>query len=223
MCLPSPNTDWNGLSRGVGGPGPQPQGAPTPAGPAPVGCLDPVPLQLWGPLGNTGASPLALGSCSPPSPRSQTSGKGSWVHQSLSSHTLLVAKSSRLVLLPLMEAHASSQPSPQVLSTQCKHGPEDPLGALTGLTGSLERHLCGDSPGEARVAQAALALRSPHVPGPRPPRGTVAEAAGGSHHRQSDGWNEASEAELDGPPALRARQATPTSCSCSARPPTCPA
>lgn len=60
------------------------------------------------------------------------------------------------------------------------------------------------------MAVPALALRSPHVPGPRPPSGTMAEAAGGSHGKQRAGWNEASEAELAGPPALSAKQATPT-------------
>lgn len=38
----------------------------------------------------------------------------------------------------------------------------------------------------------------------------MAEAAGGSHRKQRAGWNEASEAELAGPPALSAKQATPT-------------
>lgn len=66
--------------------------------------------------------------------------------------------------------------------------------------------MCGeDSPGEVQAVVAALALRSPHVPGPRPLSGTVAEEARGSHRRQRDGWNEASEAELARPPALSAQ------------------
>lgn len=108
-----------------------------------------------------------------------------------------MAKGSCPALFPLL--NLTLLPNPKELSL-------DFLRALKG-TGCL----CGNSPGEVQVAAAALALRSPNVPGPRPAGGTVAEAAGGSHHRERDGWNEASEAELAGPPALGTRQATPTS------------
>lgn len=39
---------------------------------------------------------------------------------------------------------------------------------------------------------------------------------------ETDGWNEASEAELAGPPVLGTKQATPTSHSCGTCPPTHP-
>lgn len=77
---------------------------------------------------------------------------------------------------------------------------------------------------KSRCGSGCLVLRSPHVWGPGPVGGTTAEVARGSHRRQRDGWNEVSEVELAGSPALGARQATPTSHSYSASPPpTCTA
>lgn len=149
--------------------------------------------------------------------------EGAHFHQSLCSPTLPVGKSSRPTLPPLLEAQAFSQSqlrpiskgqawprgTPEVLTL----GPLGPWRALN--TCAAKTHLV-----KARYGSGCLVLRSPHVRGPGP----TAEVARGSHRSQRDGWNEVSEAELAGSPALGAKQATPTSHSYSAcPPPTCSA
>ena len=153
--------------------------------------------------------------------------EGAHFHHSLCSHTLPVAKSSHPTLPPMLEAQAFSQSqlrpiskgqawprgTPEVLAL----GPLGPWRALN--TCAADTHLV-----KSRCGSGCLLLRSPHVRGPGPPGGTTAEAVRGSHRSQRDGWNEVSEAELAGSPALGARQATPTSHSYSSGPPpTCAA
>lgn len=88
--------------------------------------------------------------------------------------------------LPVVKRNPSSLPLPGTHEQRADTAQRipGPCSSLSGETLAFLRDK--DLPGRFRLVVAALALRSPHVWGPKPTVGKVAEVARGSHRRHRD-------------------------------------